>query len=55
MLQQTIRVLTRRIFILPLTLAFGSLSILQAAPLKLHSIFTSNMVLQRDRPITIWG
>lgn len=26
-----------------------------AAPLKTHRIFSSNMVLQRDKPITIWG
>lgn len=27
----------------------------EAAALKLHRIFSSNMVLQRDKPITIWG
>ena len=26
-----------------------------AGPLKLHAIFASNMVLQRDKPIVIWG
>ena len=26
-----------------------------AAALKTHRIFSSNMVLQRDKPITIWG
>lgn len=26
-----------------------------AQPLKLHAIFTSNMVIQRDKPIAIWG
>ena len=26
-----------------------------AQPLKLHAIFSSNMVLQRDKPIVIWG
>ena len=26
-----------------------------ARPLKLHAIFSSNMVLQRDKPIVIWG
>ena len=24
-------------------------------PLKVHSIFSSNMVLQRDKPILVWG
>jgi len=27
----------------------------EARPLKLHAIFTSHMVLQRDKPIMIWG
>ena len=27
----------------------------EARPLKLHAIFTSHMVLQRDKPIVIWG
>jgi len=26
-----------------------------AEPLKLHGVFRSNMVLQRDKPVTIWG
>ncbi|BCX48168.1 9-O-acetylesterase [Haloferula helveola] len=26
-----------------------------AAPLKVHGIFSSNMVLQRDKPIVVWG
>jgi len=30
-------------------------SVAHAKPLKLHAIFTSHMVLQRDKPITIWG
>ena len=27
----------------------------EAAPLKIHRIFSSNMVIQRDKPIMIWG
>lgn len=35
---------------------FTCISSLHAAEhLKVHSIITSNMVLQRDKPITIWG
>ena len=30
-------------------------AIAEARPLKLHAIFTSHMVLQRDKPIKIWG
>ena len=26
-----------------------------AGALKLHAIFASNMVLQRDKPIKVWG
>ena len=26
-----------------------------AESLKMHGIFRSNMVLQRDKPITVWG
>jgi sialate O-acetylesterase len=29
--------------------------VVEAGPLKLHAIFASNMVLQRDKPITVWG
>lgn len=28
---------------------------LTAGPLKVHGIFSDNMVIQRDKPITIWG
>ena len=34
---------------------FASLSSAQAEPLRLHAIFDSDMVLQRGKPITIWG
>jgi sialate O-acetylesterase len=27
----------------------------EAGPLKVHGIFASNMVLQRDKPIVVWG
>lgn len=36
-------------------MTFTGSALLQAAPLKLHTIFSSHMVLQRDQPITIWG
>ena len=33
----------------------GGHGLLAADALKAHGIFRSNMVLQRDKPITIWG
>jgi len=40
---------------LTLLLGFALLAGDAAGALKLHAIFTSHMVLQRDKPITIWG
>jgi sialate O-acetylesterase len=37
------------------TAVLSSLSIAQAEQLRLHAIFDSDMVLQRNKPITIWG
>lgn len=31
------------------------LPLLDAAPLKLHGVFSDHMVLQRDKPIVVWG
>ncbi|MDE0596185.1 MAG: hypothetical protein OSB65_13160, partial [Roseibacillus sp.] len=33
----------------------GGQGLFGAEALKTHGIFRSNMVLQRDKPITIWG
>lgn len=44
-------------FILPvaLLLAVAITGITNAAPLKLHAVFSDHMVIQRDKPITVWG
>ena len=44
-----------RILSLAISLAVTCTGITSAAPLKLHAIFTDHMVLQRDKPITVWG
>lgn len=41
-------------FLLAAALVSGAAA-LTAAPLKLHGIFSSHMVLQRDKPIAVWG
>jgi sialate O-acetylesterase len=38
-----------------LCVAVNALAAADQRPLKLHAIFSSNMVLQRDKPIAIWG
>ncbi|KPK48983.1 MAG: hypothetical protein AMK72_05640, partial [Planctomycetes bacterium SM23_25] len=38
-----------------LVLAASVQALPAAGPLKVHGIFRSNMVLQRDKPITVWG
>jgi len=47
----------KRIHFLPIAvyLLAASSGITGAAPLKLHAIFTDHMVLQRDKPVSIWG
>ena len=47
----------KRIRILPLAISIlaACSAIVEARPLKLHAIFTDHMVLQRDKPIVIWG
>jgi hypothetical protein len=33
----------------------ASTIVTEAGPLKVHGIFASNLVLQRDKPIMVWG
>ncbi len=44
-----------RISIVGLMLALQSLSSSAAEPIKLHPLFTDNMVLQRGKPCPVWG
>lgn len=37
------------------SLLLASLSITQAAEIKLPSVFAPNAVLQRDKPVPVWG
>ncbi len=47
----------KRLRLLPIALSIlAACSVIAGArPLKLHAIFTDHMVLQRDKPIKIWG
>jgi len=40
---------------LAISLVAACAGMASAAPLKLHAIFTDHMVLQREKPITVWG
>jgi len=44
----------RNLWVVIFTLA-ACAAVTEARPLKFHAIFTSHMVLQRDKPIMIWG
>jgi sialate O-acetylesterase len=44
-----------RIVCLAIAAIAASSAVVEAKPLKLHNIFSSHMVLQRDKPIKIWG
>ena len=44
-----------RTLLIAIFILIVSSAIAEARPLKLHAIFTSHMVLQRDKPIMIWG
>lgn len=47
--------LGKRIFLLMVTLGLGLLSTPSMADIKLPKIFESNMVLQRNKPVHVWG
>jgi len=44
-----------RIFSFAIVILAVCSALLEAGPLKLHAIFTSHMVIQRGKPIKIWG
>lgn len=43
------------VWLVILGIGFGLHSVQATETLKVHGIFRSNMVLQRDKPITVWG
>jgi sialate O-acetylesterase len=45
----------RRIVVFFLTLALVPLTVLNAAELRMATVFSSHMVLQRDMPVPVWG
>ena len=47
--------LFKHIAIISLSLLASAWTLSAAESLKVHGIFRSNMVLQRDKPITVWG
>ena len=46
---------TAMLLLLCCALSFDSQTLVAAEQLKVHGIFRSNMVLQRDKPISVWG
>jgi len=50
------KLLVKKVSLLAVVVLFSMfVSLADAASLKLHAIFTDHMVLQREKPITIWG
>ena len=47
--------MNKAFFVFVVLVLTGVQAVHAADPLKVHGIFRSNMVLQRDKPITVWG
>ncbi len=47
--------MNKAFFVLVALVLTGAQAVHAADQLKMHGIFRSNMVLQRDKPITVWG